>query len=240
MQKRQRSHTGIRVTVLFIFTCIIVFILLQSPVFRIKNITVRGTQEMPRETIVSLSDLQQGISIFGFSTGNTKEKILKSPLIANVNIKRVYPSTVIITVLEKKSIGYIPFEGTYLYIDQDGVVIDSQQKKGQALLLLEGIQIKHFTLGSSLGISKEVLDAIAVINDGIAKYNLDTSSLKLNVKNSSKLTLQKDKITIILGDLTEMDYKIRNIKEALKVLSKGYQGYYDISNPEKPIFKPLL
>ena len=59
-----------------------------------------------------------------FKRSHKKAPEIKIPFIAKVTIETDWPGTLNITVYEKSMIGYVLYQGAYMYFDKDGVVED--------------------------------------------------------------------------------------------------------------------
>ena len=59
-----------------------------SPIFNIEKIEVTGNNKIPSETIISLSQLENGQNIFKFNKNKTVEEIKTNAYIENAKISR--------------------------------------------------------------------------------------------------------------------------------------------------------
>lgn len=108
-----------------------------SPIFNIKNITVQGNSKIASETIVSLSGLNINQNIFNFRTSKTVELIKENPYIESVDIKRELPDKIEIFVTERKATFMITLGNAYVYLNNQGYMLETNSQKGE-LILLEG------------------------------------------------------------------------------------------------------
>lgn len=87
-------------------------LLSDSSFFRIDRIRVAEQQRVSREEILSLSDIQPGMSIFDLDLELIGRKIEENPWIATASVRRVFPREVSIRVTERVpravvSLGYL-------------------------------------------------------------------------------------------------------------------------------------
>jgi cell division protein FtsQ len=87
-------------------------LLSDSDFFRIDRIRVADLKRVSREEILSLSDIQPGISIFDLDLEMIGRKIEENPWIATASVQRVFPREVSIRVTERVpqavvSLGYL-------------------------------------------------------------------------------------------------------------------------------------
>lgn len=83
-----------------------------SGFFRIERIRVADLQRVSREEVLSLSDIQPGMSIFDLDLEMIGRKIEENPWVATASVQRVFPREVSIRVTERVpqavvSLGYL-------------------------------------------------------------------------------------------------------------------------------------
>ena len=95
-----------------------------APTLQVGHLAVRGQQRLSTGEVLALVDGLRGQNILTIRIGEWQQKLLASPWVESATIRRVLPSTLEITVHERKPTG-IGRIGTALYlIDGGGVIID--------------------------------------------------------------------------------------------------------------------
>ena len=95
-----------------------------APTLQVGHLAVRGQQRLSTGEVLALVDGLRGQNILTIRIGEWQQKLLASPWVESATIRRVLPSTLEITVDERKPMG-IGRIGTALYlIDGGGVIID--------------------------------------------------------------------------------------------------------------------
>ncbi len=84
-----------------------------------------------------------------FSKGRAEKTLEKSPYIASAKISAKLPHTMRITIKERKARGYVPYMGSYLYIDEEGRVLEVAGICRDALPLVKGLKFDSFTEGGN-------------------------------------------------------------------------------------------
>ena len=110
MQKRARKIKRIKriakyVTLIAIIAGGITFALV-SPIFNIKIIEVKNNNQVSSETIISLSELNQGQNIFKIIPTKVEEKIKENAYMEIANIKRILPNKIEIKLDKEKDMRY--------------------------------------------------------------------------------------------------------------------------------------
>lgn len=123
---RLRVYACVAVAVLFIaVTAYGGWLLWESPVFRVSHVKVSGNERITSEEIVQLTDMF-GQSMFTANLADAQETLSTLPLLAKVELKRDWPSTIRVTVEERQAWGTWMQGGVRYTIDRDGVVLGTE------------------------------------------------------------------------------------------------------------------
>jgi cell division protein FtsQ len=95
-----------------------------APSLQIGHLVVRGHERLSTGEVLALIHGLRGQNILAVSLAEWQQKLLSSPWVESATIRRVLPSTVEITVRERRPMG-IGRIGTAMYlIDGKGVIVD--------------------------------------------------------------------------------------------------------------------
>ncbi len=99
-------------------------LVLTTPALQVGHLTVRGNERLSTGEVLALVDELRGQNILTVQIGEWRERVLSSPWVEDATIRRVLPSTLEITVRERRPMG-IGRLGTVLYlVDPHGVIVD--------------------------------------------------------------------------------------------------------------------
>ncbi len=99
-------------------------LVLHAPALQVGHLTVRGNERLSTGEILALVDELRGQNILTVRIGDWRQRVLTSPWVEDAAIRRVLPSTLEITVKERKPMG-VGRLGTALYlVDPHGVIVD--------------------------------------------------------------------------------------------------------------------
>jgi cell division protein FtsQ len=99
-------------------------LVLSAPALQVGHITVRGNERLATGEVLALVDELRGQNILTVQIGEWRQRVLTSPWVEDATIRRVLPSTLEITVQERRPMG-IGRLGTVLYlVDPHGVIVD--------------------------------------------------------------------------------------------------------------------
>lgn len=197
------------------------YLIFNAPLFRVKTILVEGTSRLDQETVVSLSGLQTGDQFYGIRLKEVADNIEKHPYIRNAILDRKGFSTINIVVREREEYAIIPYMGSYIYLDQERVVLNvTDGILDSNLCLVTGIKFISFQTGqpaqvqneASLETAYQILSAAreAEILDMISEINIDeTGQVKVVTFNG---------IEALFGYMENPAYSVLALKEALITL----------------------
>ena len=106
---------GIYQSVSFAFT---------TPLLRVDHIAVRGNARLSSGEVQALVEDLRGTSILRADLDAFRRRLIESPWIANVALRRLLPSTIEVLVAERRPIGLCRLGQELFLVDETGVVID--------------------------------------------------------------------------------------------------------------------
>ena len=216
-----------------------------SPIFNIKNITVTGNSKISSETIISLSGLSIDQNIFNFWSNDIKEAVKQNAYIDTVEVKRKLPDSIEINVKERTTTYMITLGNAYVYINNQGYILEITSKKLEVPLLIGyNTAAEEIVEGNRLNETDlEKLNDILKIMEAASSSNSDIGSLITQIDisdgNNYILSMPEEKKTIYLGDTTNLSTKILWIDKFLDEEKKN-EGtiYLNVNlNTERPYFR---
>lgn len=214
---------------------VLVIGLLLSPIFALKNVAVEGNNHYNEAQLCEMIGLSEGDNILLFGKGKAAQILEKDPYIADAKLSMRVPDTIVIEVKERKVRGYVPYMGSYLYIDEAGRVLDVQAAARESLPVVKGLVFGSFTLGEVIPVeNQEALDVVLNISQLMEKYELLDIVVEIDVSNPENIYAYVNQVQIILGDMQNGDTKIRYMGEVMKTIPKEDRGTLDLSELDKP------
>ena len=182
---------------------------------------VQGARSLDQHAVAELTRLQ-GQSMLTLSTGGARERLLAIPSVLAVDIERDWPSTVVVTVLEREPVAYWSVGGHDFPVDQEGVVLSGGAPSGPAPRIVE------VTPGRVLNPGDRVHpDAVAFAQRIMAESPqfLEANVTELEYQAGVGVTVIFDGgLRVTFGDDRSYDYKIAVLSELLRELaSQGVQ-----------------
>lgn len=243
-RKKKKIKRIIKLTTLFLLIIGGIIFALVSPIFNIKEIQVNNNNQIAKETIVSLSQLQAGQNLFMFNKNKVEREIKTNPYVESVSIKRKIPNTIEITIEERNRNYNVEFLNGYAYINNQGYILEiSEQKLDLPVIIGISTEQEQIVEGNrlnteDLGKLGTVIQIMNICNN----YELDqkVSTIDITSKSDYIIYMEDEKKTIHLGDESNLSNKMLYVPTILNE-NKGKEGAIyvngDINNNFKPRFK---
>lgn len=86
----------------------------------------------------------------------SREKAGDIPYVEGFTVSRTDRNTIVISVKEKKPVGCIPYLDSYIYFDRNGIFIESDRARDEAVPFFDGIQVEQVVKDEKLPIEDTV------------------------------------------------------------------------------------
>lgn len=96
-----------------------------SEYFTLNTIEVFGTERLTREAVVEAAGISEGENSFSVRLDEVESRLRENPWVAEVDVKRVLPARLEITVIEHEPKFWIMKDNVLFYADQAGTPIDA-------------------------------------------------------------------------------------------------------------------
>ena len=164
-----------------------------TPLLRVSRISVHGNVRLSSGEVQALVDDLRGTSILRVDLEAFRRRLVESPWIAEVGLRRVLPSTVEIFVSERRPIGLCRMGPDLYLVDETGTVIDQF-----------GPQYSEFDL--------PIVDGLVSPGGGGANGSIDSGRAELAARVIAELGRNKQ----IASRLSQVD--VADAHDALVVL----------------------
>ncbi len=220
---------------------IFMLILIISPIFNIKTIEINDLTLLNKDEIIESLSLNENTNLLFFNKFKASQILKNNRYIKSFSIKKSYPSTLIINIEEKTLIGYVSFLNNYLYIDNEGYVIDIKSDFTQNLPLITGLDFDNFNLGEILPVTNtESLEIAVKFAELISSKDFGEDVITIDLSDTEEIHLYIKNIDVVIGDETDLNIKLNTLIEIINNMPTDQKGilYLDNLNID-PIFKLL-
>lgn len=131
----------------------------------IEEVIVKGNDCLSEDEIFYKSGIQLGENIFKLDLKKSKDFLMQEPWIKEVEIKRVIPNKIIISIKERKPAAIVHIGEEYFSSTKEGIVLSKidRPEEGFGLPLILGLELDEIKIGEIIG-KPEFRTALESIN----------------------------------------------------------------------------
>lgn len=190
-----------------------------NALFSVKEIQISAPAYFDRNTLLELSGIRAGTSIFWINSRKAAQRLLEEPAVLSVEVTRVFPSALVINVTGRAPFAYILIEGDCWLVDTEGIIYRQDSRLTGSLPVITGVERDQLALGQPLKDPDRAgaLKAFAWALPAEPELNLS----ELNLADSKNMVLYTTAgLKVLLGDSGNMARKLALLREALPYLSE--------------------
>lgn len=260
-QRRQRERFFRRI---FGITLLVVLVggliagalyLVNSPVFDVTSLSVKGNKYVSSEDVKSLADVSSSSSLLLLNKSDIVGKLRQQPWIRDVELTKQLPHTLTINVIERtpQAVAVLPGEKNYWLVSDDGVwlgkldvtessTISQSDAYGSVVydakkvIHIIDLPIAHPRAGSKVK-SPEVVNALRVVNGVSPELRKITAKVSAPTVPKTKIFTESG-IEISLGSSEDIKTKDRIVRSILKT-QKGKVVLINVRAIDAPTWRGL-
>lgn len=217
--KRQTFFSILKTLFLLIISIAIIVLIGNSSLFNIKQIEVTGNSRLSENKIISISSLNIDTNIFRFSKHDVKKSLLENAYIEDVKISRKLPSTVTIEIKERIPSYMLQFTDSYVYINNQGYMLEISNEKLEVPVIVGfTTDLNTFKVGNRLDMQDlKKMNMVIKILETAKNVELSEYISKVDISNTKEYKIEMESLgkTIYLGDATDLNSKMLELKEIL-------------------------
>lgn len=203
--------------------------LTMTMLFRIQTIQVQTADGVVVEqaggyssqSILQMLGVQLEENIFSFEPGE-KEAVLERqfPLLESIQVVREYPNTVTVRVTEAVPAYTMQAANGWLVLSEKFKIMSCEVQQPAGLTVLYGSQPQTMTPGEELALveqeadgildsSKDWMNILLSLRQSLSQYGLLDQVTRIEFADTEQIAfLYQDRISVLLGTLNDLDYKI--------------------------------
>ena len=213
-----------------------------SPIFYIDDIIVENNEKLSDDAIVNLLNINNETNIFEENDNKIENALKQNPYIEEVQIKRILPSTLKLTIKERKVMFLLEYANSFVYVDKNGNILEISSND-----ISENVKILGYSTENIREQKKLTDDDIKKLNEVreflkvFESYNIKDKITSIDIRNDSDylIYMQNDGKVIHFGDYSNSSTKVMYIKAVLEK-EEGNQGEIYVNmdlNKKNPYFK---
>ena len=242
IEKIRRTKRIIKAISIFILIILAVILFLISPIFYIDDIIVENNEKLSDDAIVNLLNINNETNIFEENDNKIENALKQNPYIEEVQIKRILPSTLKLTIKERKVMFLLEYANSFVYVDKNGNILEISSND-----ISENVKILGYSTENIREQKKLTDDDIKKLNEVreflkvFESYNIKDKITSIDIRNDSDylIYMQNDGKVIHFGDYSNSSTKVMYIKAVLEK-EEGNQGEIYVNmdlNKKNPYFK---
>lgn len=211
---------------------------LALPIWQLTYITVEKNKWYDAEEIIKVSSAQDK-HVLSVSFKEIKNNLQQLPYVKEADVRYIFPNRMIISLTEREPLGYVPFMGTYLCLDEQGQVIEQTSKKEVSLPIIKGLNFREFKIGETLPIENDdyLLCSLQIIKT-LKKYEYEKEVKAIDMYNLDEIHLYVDNLDVIIGNIGDFDKKLQWLIQAHGIYDMGVLDLSNIKNGQA-ILSPI-
>jgi cell division septal protein FtsQ len=142
---------------------------LENPIFAINEIRIESRGNFTQAQIRNATGLAIGANILGYTLSAVERDVERLPYVAEAQVERRLPSTIIIRIVERQPVARIPNTGaastaTEFYVDRNGTLLEPREGEVmQPMPLIVGLNLPDMHPSQKLD-QKELVAALELVN----------------------------------------------------------------------------
>jgi cell division protein FtsQ len=206
----------------------------------IKDVIIKGNDCLSEDGIFCKFEVQLGENIFKLDLKKSKDSLMQEPWIKEVEIKRIIPDKIIISIKERKPAVIVHIGEEYFSSTKEGIVLSKidRLEEGFGLPLVLGLELDKIKIGEIIG-KPEFRTALESINS--AEVILPKKFCRVEILSSDDFMIcnKGDSLKVRVNGPEEIINKENLLREALGKIEreKMLVEYIDIRFKNSLIIK---
>ena len=104
---------------------LVAWLLWASPVLAVRSVRVDGVSMLAVDQVQATAGIDQGTPLLRVDVAAARDRVARLPQVDSVEVARGWPSTVVITVVERRPVAVVGTPGRRSLVDASGVLFDT-------------------------------------------------------------------------------------------------------------------
>ncbi len=248
--KRKQKKQLAFLTMITLIASLVAVILL-TPAFNVNNIEITGNSMVSDEEIIMAGGLSKNVNILNVDTDAAEKNIKSLPYIKKAEIKRSFPDTIKIKVMEEVGVAYFTTKSGYVIISSDGKCIDvssglseDKNSSGQVaqlpkLPVIKGIKNVKYSKGEIVeSEDSHRLKSLFICLHEFARqgYIFDMKEIDMSDPEDIRFYYKGKELCVSVGNTQRIGYKMECFRpiydEVVNMTKKGQlpKGFIDLEH----------
>ena len=194
------------------------FLFVNSTYFAVGNVMVEGCRYLEKEDVYRIAGVPERINIFRLNTSDIKSRLLSDLRIANADVTRRLPATILISVSERRPVAYLASNFGFVEVDKQGIILAAHKNIKQSHVPI----ITGFRSGSAYVGDK--IDAVQPVQVLTFLAYLEEPAInqlsEVNIYGNRLTAYTTNGVNIRLGGFERLDEKAKLLVNILAEISQ--------------------
>ena len=214
------------------FIAFITVLFLISPIFYTDEVIISGGNVVSDIEIRERLGVGSNTNLLFFNHTTARRNLMENLYIAEVAFTRSLPGRLYVQVWERRLAAYIEQSpGTFLFIDDQGRVLEVRSFKSQNLPVIEGLNFTHFALGEILEVPDSMaFNIVTQYAQLIYRHGLADRVTHINVSDTVNTRILFGYVEFNVGGIRDAETKVRIIAGILNEIpdTDYMRGFVDL------------
>lgn len=237
---------GMRILIIVCALLIIVSLafIMRGMVFTIRNVKVHGINQVPWQDVAISAGLSPASNYFNLDEKRIAEGINSNCYLIYRKMERVFPSTLVLYVQERRPSARINYIGIAYIMADDGMILEKTKDLTMFadLMTISGMAIGDIRVGNlPLSTRFSQVDICVALLRELGQQDFLDQIKDLNVANPASIYMtSSDGYSIHLGDAKDLQAKIGTVRAVLQALRKSNYpiGVIEATVPGEATYRP--
>lgn len=217
-ERQKKMQMRLYVIVIILVVAVIFVILVFNVFFNIQNVDVEGSTNYTAEEIFKASGITVGDNMLREDIAKCSENITSTLIyIESAEVRKIYPSTIKITVEASEPFANVQMTGGYYLISRGGKILEKLTNPKSGIMTITGSEV-DITLEPGerfASINEDKNKDIYALLDAFSEHELDNITY-IDITDRANVSFVYDsRITVELGVVSDLDYRLNFIAEIL-------------------------
>ncbi len=231
-QKAKRRKAAFKRFLIFlsIATVVTLAILSLTVFFPAKKIIVESKNSAySSEQIIKASGIEKGKNLWMTGFYAEDDIPVKLPFIAEAEVIRKFPSTIVIKTTPAKAVYAIKVKNDYYICDVGYKVLETKKELEKGLILISGAEVNKTKVGNKASFANtKKQDMLVKIFSLLKEKSITVNSV--DVTELMEITVRvEDKFDVALGSSAHLNLKIAHLAGMLNEVDEDVRGSIDLS-----------
>ncbi len=217
-------------------------LMLDAPLFQVREVQVEGCDRIPRETFLSLIRMEGMPNLFTVHLRELAQAVEAHPWVEEVGARKIFPGKIVIQIKERKPIAILQLEDLY-YIDAKGVIFSRVgDRDGYNYPFLTGLsrEVIEGKSPESKALLMKALELLRLADQDKVAPLRDISEIHMGRESGIQCFTKADGMEVRMGS-DEFQEKLRRLSLIWADLGKREMAAasIDCTDPKKIVVKQL-